>query len=203
MDIAAKARVLAEYIKSLENFVFQSQIDGNYDHMGATITDAVLQAGISYPVVRSRVKRVLTYPDAKTASGFLQLLEQEGAENLLDFRGKKPVLVVTLTQFFVARGIQTEADLAGWLQIPENVVELKTIKGIGNKTADYLGILVGLQGVAIDRHLYNFLARAGIDVSGYEEASAIIVQASELLDVDCATLDHSIWEYMAGASSGE
>lgn len=199
MDIAAKARVLVEYINSLENFVIQSQIDGNYDHMGATITDTVLQAGLSYRVVQTRVELILTYPTAKTTSGFLQLLEQEGgAENLLNFRGRKPALVVTLAQFFVARGIQTETDLADWLQIPENVVELKTIKGIGDKTADYLGILVGLPGVAIDRHLYNFLARAGVEVSGYDEASEIIVQASELLDVDSAVLDHSIWEYMSG-----
>ena len=76
--------------------------------------------------------------------------------------------------------------------------KLKQIKGVGNKTADYFKILAGIPTSAIDRHLFTFLARAGIQVSQYAVAQAVIRETAVLLEVDERTLDYSIWKYMAG-----
>jgi len=39
---------LVGFINSLEEFKFDSEIDGDYQHMGATLIDGVLQAGLNY-----------------------------------------------------------------------------------------------------------------------------------------------------------
>lgn len=40
-----KVDKLCEYINSLPDFTIRTEIDGNYDHMGATITDAFYKQG--------------------------------------------------------------------------------------------------------------------------------------------------------------
>jgi len=189
---------LVEYIKALEDFQIYESIDGSYEHMGATITDAVLQAGISYEsVVRPRVERMRQeHPTANTTSAFLQLLEEIPPEELLKFRGRKPQLVLTLAQFLKAENIETEEDLRVWFQDDKNVKRLKSIGGIKNKTTDYLKILVGLQTVAIDSRLLGFLAKAGITTSGYKDAHQLISVTADTMGISQAVLDHSIWRYM-------
>jgi hypothetical protein len=51
---------LARYVQSLTGFEFYKTIDGNYDYIGATVADAVLQANNKYSThgkhgVRSRI----------------------------------------------------------------------------------------------------------------------------------------------------
>jgi hypothetical protein len=58
-----KAKKLVAFIRDLRGFGVVDYIDGNYGHMGATIIDAVLQAGVNYnSVVRPRVKCVWSAP---------------------------------------------------------------------------------------------------------------------------------------------
>ena len=60
MNIRDKATALTEHLESLDDFVVVTDVDGSYNHMGATIADAVLQAGTIYDtVVRPRVSRIL------------------------------------------------------------------------------------------------------------------------------------------------
>jgi hypothetical protein len=59
MDINTKAKSLVSYIQSLKDFVIVDFCDTNYGHMGATISDAILQAGTKYEtVVRPRIDRI-------------------------------------------------------------------------------------------------------------------------------------------------
>ena len=46
-------------------------------------------------------------------------------------------------------------------------------------------------------HLTRFLEQAGVPVSGYEQARAVIAAAALELGVSAARLDHSIWTYMS------
>jgi len=63
---------------------------------------------------------------------------------------------------------------------------------------DYFKILCGEQDTAaIDMHLTRFLEQAGVHVSGYEQARAVIAAAAVELGVSAARLDHSIWTYMS------
>ena len=122
-----------------------------------------------------------------------------GATHLLDWSlDRKINTLVDVVQFFVAEEIETVDDLRAWLVVAENSERLKAIKGIGDKTVDYFKILAGIPTSAIDRHLYNFLAQAGVEVSSYEEAQEVIRETAALLAVDERTLDYRIWSYMAG-----
>jgi len=41
--MVSDAEKLAQYVRSLPGFSFYKTIDGNYNHIGATVADAVLQ----------------------------------------------------------------------------------------------------------------------------------------------------------------
>mgnify|MGYP001816158339 CR=1 FL=1 len=200
MDVEGSARRLANYLDSLPDFTVAKTIDGNYGHMGATITDGILQAGINYEsVVRPRVNRLRAeYPEAVTTSGFLTLIERVGLEEIIEWKpGAKPERILGVTRFFQKEGIETEGGLREWLEHKNNRKRFLKLNGIGEKTADYFGILVGVPAAAIDRHLIDFLRRAGIEVQGYTEAKQIIEAAADLLGIHRSFLDHSIWRYIS------
>ncbi len=187
MDTKSKARTLVDYIKSIVGFVFVNYIDGNYGHMGATLSDAILQAGIKYDtVVRPRIKTIRElYPEATTTRTFWQLLQKIGPKSVLQWQGdEKPNRVVALTKFFLSEGVETEDDLSKWLESESNKCRLFTIKGIGQKTADYMGVLVGSQTNAVDRHIKTLLMEAGIETSSYKEIQDIIDHSIKKMGVE-------------------
>ena len=191
---------LAQYVRSLPGFEFLKTIDGDYNHIGATVADAVLQANLRYKThVKPRVNRILAeYPDERTTSATLKLLSSMPATDYLHWRGKdRADRFRQVLDLFAAEGIETEADLRDWLCHESCQVKLRSIKGIGPKTVDYLKILVGMPTSAIDRHLLNFLGLAGLAPCGYLEAQAIINATADLLSVDRAHFDHSIWQFMS------
>jgi len=196
------AEQVVAYIRANQDFKVVDTIEG-WGHMGATLTDAILQAGIDYnTLVFPRAKRIHDqFPDASTTSGFARVIEREGAANLLNWKGEKVERLTALVALLMEKGIDTEDQLRSWLATPENMARARQIKGIKDKTAHYLQILVGAKAVAVDRHLFGFLERAGIVTSSYEIANKIIVETAHLLGVDPARLDHSIWLYMSGNSA--
>ena len=134
----------------------------------------------------------------------LRLLEPIAATEFLDWRGIdraerfRQVLIL-----FAAEGIEVESDLQEWLSQEPSLLKLRAIKGIGPKTVDYFKILVGVSTSAIDRHLLKFLELAGLTPCGYLDAQAIINATADILSVDRAYFDHSIWQFMSkgGAAS--
>ena len=198
---------LAHYVQSLPGFEFYKTIDGNYDHIGATVADAILQANNKYSThVKPRVNRILAqYPEVRTTSSVLRLLESIAATEFLDWRGIdraerfRQVLIL-----FAAEGIEVESDLQEWLSQESSLRKLRAIKGIGPKTVDYFKILVGVSTSAIDRHLLKFLELAGLTPCGYLDAQAIINATADILSVDRAYFDHSIWQFMSkGAATSQ
>ena len=201
MTIENKVKQLINYIEPLSDFKIIKP-DIPYRHMGATITDAMLQAGTTWEtVVKPRVLKLRdNYPEAKTTTGFLNLLGRICLRELLEWNDpEKPDRILAVTRFFIKEGIETEADLKTWLENDANIFGLKEIRGIGNKTADYFKILSGIPTSAIDRHLIEFLNRADVDIDriSYSEAKEIINKAAEQMGINKSILDHSIWKYMS------
>jgi hypothetical protein len=164
--------------------------------MGALLTDAILQAGLNYDnVVLPRALRVRdTYPDAATTSGFLNTLKAKGHQEVLSWNDEeKPSRLMRLATFLKDRNVETVEDLKKWLARPESRRELRGIKGIGPKTADYLPILAGLPSVAVDRHIKKFCANAGIN----KNVARAVKEAAVELGTDEGCLDYSIWFYMS------
>ena len=134
--------------------------------MGATITDAILQAAVKWKtVVKPRIEKLLTYSEAKTTTGFHNLISKIPIKHLIDWNGdEKPNRILNVVEFFLKEGIETEEDLKNWLLKDANIPRLKQLRGIGNKTTDYFKILAGISTSAVDRHLIEFLKRAGIEI---------------------------------------
>lgn len=193
-----RVAALVAYIESLTDFKHESA-QKPYGHVGATLTDALLQSGLRYEtVVLPRVKRVLADPSAGTVSGFLRLLEQEGPNAVLLWRHPdKPARVLEVTRLLNEERVETEADLREWLLSEEHRQRLLRIKGIGPKTLDYLQMLVGIPNVAVDVHLFAFLERAGCPAKNYSEAHDLLIDAAQLLGWSASELDHSIWRHMS------
>jgi endonuclease III len=108
--------------------------------------------------------------------------------------------VFALTKFFQTELIETETDLHNWLLHEENIPRLKQVRGVGDKTADYLKILVGINTSAVDRHMYAFLANAGLTIKTYQEAKTILNATADQLGVPRAYFDYSVWKYMSSKS---
>jgi hypothetical protein len=200
------AEKLAHYVQSLPGFEFYETIDGNYEHIGATVADAVLQANHKYSThVKPRVNRILAqYPDARTTSAVLRLLDLTSIKDFLNWRGEdRAELFRQVLELFATEGIEVEADLRQWLAKEANLQKLRRIKGIGPKTVDYFKILVGISTSAIDRHLLNFLGLAGLAPCSYQDAQAIINAAADILSVDRAHFDHSIWQFMSKRAASQ
>jgi hypothetical protein len=199
MTIEEKATKLAEFIRGLSDFSIVTEFDGNYRHLGATIADAALQANMRYEThVRPRIRRIRTnFPTAATLSGLKKTLTEKTTSRFLDWGGMDRVRRFDdIVDLFSSEGIETEDDLRGWLLNEKNLVKLAMIKGIGPKTLDYFMILTGIQTCAIDRRLLDFLRQANIEVSSYDEAKAVINLTADIMRVQRAFLDHSIWEYI-------
>jgi len=170
-----------------------------YDHMGAILTDAMLQAGLRYETtVLPRVKKILAIPEAATTSGFLAVLEREGAPKLLNWSdSEKPKRLLAITRFFQNELVETVVDLQTRLSNDNNIPRLKQQRGVGDKTADYIKILAGIQATAIDRHLFKFLEEAGCPVKEYLEAQQLIQAVADELGIEYQVVDHNIWTYMS------
>ncbi|MGL1363070.1 hypothetical protein ACSTKI_00380, partial [Vibrio parahaemolyticus] len=193
---------LANYVNNLTDFVMVNREEGCiYQNMGATIIDGILQAGIDYKsTVAPRVNKYLyEYGHVTKTSEFKKLIQEVGVDKLITWKvSAKTKRIITLTDFFVSVGVETESDLYKWLEIESNCAQLLKINGIKCKTLDYFKILSGhTDTTAIDRHLYQFLDDANINYDGYDEAHLIIKKTAVVMEVNASILDHSIWKYMS------
>jgi hypothetical protein len=130
-------------------------------------------------------------------SGLKRTLTERTSSDFLDWRGMDRVRrFENIVGLFSSESIETEDDLRNWLINEKNLVKLAMIKGVGPKTLDYFKILTGIQTCAIDRRLLDFLKRADIEASNYDEARAIINLTADIMGAGRVDLDYSIWEYI-------
>jgi len=198
-----EARKIVNFIQSLPDFQWYKHDHQTYQHMGATLADAGLQAGLNYrSVVLPRIKRLMVkWPNADTTRNFLRESRKYGMENLLNWSHPEKVRrVVEMTFLFVEHGIETERELVSWLEINDNRRNLMSIKGIGLKTVDYLCKLAGGASIAVDRHIKSFASWAGVNNGDYGEIKKIFQYVGDILEVDYSSLDHTIWLYVSQVS---
>jgi len=199
---------VAAYVRAIADFEMVDDLALPYNHTGATITDAVLQAGLRYEtVVWPRVQHVMeAFPEAATTSSFLAVLRERGGEAVVRWtHPEKLGRMEAVAELLTAEGVESEVDLRRWLcgdgaECRANVAKLAAVRGMGPKTIDYFKILCGEENTAaVDVHLMRFLELAGAHVSDYEQAREVIAGAAAELGVSAARLDHSIWMYMSKA----
>jgi hypothetical protein len=194
------ANKLADFICSLPNLNRQPTERSTYGHMGATLTDAILQPGLNYrTVVYPRVQSVIArFPDATSTTAFWAVLETYTPANVLNWsHPEKLRRLLEFASLLLELQVQTEADLRRWVLAPGHAEILLSIKGVGPKTLDYVKLLTGVPTVAVDRHIRKFVAMAGIQIDDYDEIRCVVLESAEILELDPSTLDHSIWHYLS------
>ena len=61
---------------------------------------------------------------------------------------------------------------------------------------------MGVESVAVDRHVYEFVSDAGIIYKDYKEAKQIVEYAADIMQISRRALDYSIWLYMSNKKRG-
>jgi hypothetical protein len=169
-------------------------------HVGAILADAALQAGLNYrTVVKIRIDRIIKdFPEAETLSGMFNAIAHIGVANFLQWHHHtKALRFVCLAELLRNENIDDFYQLRTWLQNPNCREKLRAIHGIGPKTVDYLCGLVGLDFVAVDRHIRAFASDAGVATEDYDFLQVVVSYAADLLGVSRRHFDASIWSYVS------
>lgn len=188
--------LLAAKIQALPSLPTNYRTGPAYSHMGALLADAVLQAGLNYrTVVQPRVNRILTlWSDALLTSDLLRLINDWGAPHLLQWTHEEKLnRFVGLVEFVHKHSVETVTDFAAWLAIDQNVSDLRTLRGVGPKTVDYLRNLTGTPAIAVDRHIRAFVESSGITCNGYTHTRLLVEDAAAFLQLSPSLVDHAIW----------
>jgi hypothetical protein len=213
MTLDEAVQRLAEFTKSLPDFrVYQEAEIDRYDHIGAAIADAVLQAQRDYDtVVTPRTERILrNWPEAKTVTAVLECLKSVSPSEFLDWKdtpssdnylAHRVQRFCEILSLFKENAVESTTDLKKWLTLDENSARLSALFGVGPKTTEYMKILVGLPTAAPDTRLNAYLAKAGINPANDEASREIINRTADLLSIPRSCFDHSIWQYMGAHSA--
>jgi len=172
-------------------------------HMGAVLADAVLQAGLNYAsVVRPRVAAILhRYPTATRVSTVMDVVQAGQAASFLSWGHETKVdRFERLVRFLVCRSVDTAVDLRSSLECETFRADLQELRGIGPKTVDYLACLVGLDSIAVDRHVRAYAFRAGVSAHDYDFLREVFCGAADLLSVSRRSLDAWIWRRESSGS---
>jgi hypothetical protein len=204
LEQLASARRVADYADRLGIQSVPVVRRRRSDHLGAVLADAVLQAGVSYrTVVEKRVERIKSrFPVAASLSGMLQVVGQIGASEFLLWNHEtKLTRFTSLAHLLKSNGIESTEELRYWLlrnHVRDTVIELH---GIGPKTYDYMCCLVGIDCIAVDRHVRSFATEAGVTTSDYNGLKSIFSYAADLLGVERREFDAWVWRTVSSRSA--
>ncbi|RXG14201.1 hypothetical protein DSM03_101318 [Leeuwenhoekiella aestuarii] len=195
---------LIQFIEGKHDFsLIRSNICFYNNHLGAVLTDIILQAGLNYKtVVLPRVLRVYNnFEEADNLENLIFTINSVGLESFLNWKNHiKLKRFQSVINFLDESSIQTTSELLDYLNDSSNLKYFKSIPGIGDKTIDYFFKLMHVETIAVDRHIINFLNKAEIDYNSYQSAKRIVEFTADMLNVSRRDIDYSIWNYMSGNS---
>lgn len=167
-----------------------------YGHVGALFADAVLQAGLSYhSVVMPRIGRILKeFPDVNRIGALIYLIKSGDTAHFLDWtHSTKLKRFEYLVYFFHHAKIDTATEIRNALMSPAFCNNLRSVNGIGPKTIDYISCLVGIESIAVDRHIRSFAIRAGLDHDDYGFLKDTFCFAADFLSISRREFDAWVW----------
>jgi endonuclease III len=195
---------LIQFIEKKQDFnIIRSNSCFYNNHLGAVLTDIVLQAGLNYKtVVLPRVLRVYKdYNDAYDLTSLINTIDDIGLERFLNWKNQiKLKRFESIIEYLIENSIQTTNELLIHLNKESNLKSFLSVQGIGNKTVDYFFKLMHIETIAVDRHIINFLHQAEVNFNNYHSAKKIVEFTADMLNVSRRDIDYSIWNYMSGSS---
>lgn len=171
-----------------------------YNHMGAVLADSVLQAGLNYTkVVKPRIEAILeTFPHAETTSALNKVIAHHGSREFLQWQhSEKVARFEALAQFMTEVGIDSTDQLCAALRNDSFRSGIRRLRGIGPKTVDYMACLVGVDCIAVDRHIRSFAEFAGLERASYDYLRDVFGFAADLLSISRREFDASIWYHQS------
>jgi len=196
VEVLLAARQVADFARAEGAMGVASTPRPSLEHMGAVVADAVLQAGLNYAsVVRPRVTAILrNHPEADRVSALTEIVDRQGVAEFLDWvHPTKLGRFERLVRFLERSSVETSVDLRTQLGRQEFRESLRAIDGIGPKTVDYLSCLVGIDAIAVDRHVRTYASRAGVQSQDYDFLREVFCGAADLLSVSRRAFDAWVW----------
>lgn len=202
LDVLLAGRKIADHAQAQGISPSSLPLRVSYHHMGAVLADSVLQAGLNYrTVVQPRVLSILArYPDATNLSALRSHIAEDGAASFLNWHhAEKVARFQALIDFLTTMEVEETEDLRIGLADREFRKRLNAINGVGPKTVDYMGCLVGLDLIAVDRHVRAFAASAGVKNQDYHFLSWAFCCAADFLLLKRREFDAWLWRRAANA----
>lgn len=206
IDLLVAARKIADFADAEGVVTTRQATRAQYDHLGAVLADSVLQAGLRYAsVVRPRVERILIrYPDSASAWALAEIVRNGQAAEFLDWQHPvKAARFERTVEFICKSGIEHVADLREKLRSDEFCLHFQSINGIGPKTVDYMACLVGIESIAVDRHIRSFARRVGIQAVDYLFLKRVFCFAADLLSISRREFDAWVWHRESSKKSSQ
>lgn len=200
IEVLLAARRIADHAKDEGALCEQKAPRATCDHLGAVLADSVLQAGLNYAnVVRPRVLAILrTYPTLDTISALLGLIHERGTGAFLNWRHHEKVnRFEMLVAFLRNSGIEDVQDLRVSLASEQFCDAMQTVNGVGPKTVDYMACLVGIDSIAVDRHVRTFAKKVGVENDDYHFLRKSFCCAADLLELPRREFDAWLWRRAA------
>ncbi len=198
------ARRIADYATELGAEFDNVEVRPAYEHMGALLADSVLQAGLNYhTVVLPRVAAILElFPELDCVSALNGMVLRGETSTFLNWKHPEKVgRFDALVCFMSGTGIEDVVDLRAGLRDGGFVEAVREVRGVGPKTVDYMACLVGLDSVAVDRHVRTFAKRVGVMEEDYDFLRSVFCCAADLLSVSRRDFDAWVWRREASISA--
>jgi hypothetical protein len=196
VEVLIAARRIADHAKD-EGAVWDEKFPRpTSEHVGAILADSILQAGLNYTtVVRPRVDAILrNFPDVDTVSAVFELTQEKKTEEFLNWRHPEKInRFEALVEFLRIRGVEDAASLRMRLGEDHFCEDIQTLNGIGPKTVDYMACLVGIDSIAVDRHVRTFAHRVGVENEDYNFLRKSFCCAADLLELPRREFDAWLW----------
>jgi hypothetical protein len=204
VQMLVAARRVADYAKELGADAERQEIRPAYDHMGALVADSVLQAGLNYKsVVLPRIKAIINlYPDLYRTSSVFELVGMGQTSVFLNWKHPEKVgRFDDLVTFLFEHSVERISDLKEALSDALFVTAMRGVRGVGPKTVDYMGCLVGADSIAVDRHVRTFAKRVGVLEDDYDFLKSVFCCAADLLSLPRREFDAWVWKRESAAST--
>jgi hypothetical protein len=196
IEVLIAARRIADHAKDLGALFEERHPRVTCEHLGAVLADSVLQAGVNYTtVVRPRVAAILrAHPNRLTISSLVVLIQDGKTGAFLSWRHHEKVTrFETLVLFLKEWGIEDVKDLRAGLASDEFCDAIQTVNGVGPKTVDYMACLVGIDSIAVDRHVRAFAKMVGVKNDDYHFLRKSFCCAADLLSLPRREFDAWLW----------
>src|SRR5690606_5476698 len=108
-----------------------------------------------------------------------------------------------LVIFLQRWGVESVQDLRVGLTSDEFCNAIQAVNGIGPKTVDYMACLVGIDSIAVDRHVRAFAKVVGVDSDDYYFLRKSFCCAADLLSLSRREFDAWLWRRAAAPTQAQ